>query len=154
MIFNVGHQNPYQQMEDITLCRSCFCYASVNGCGRVWQQYFTICPLCKDKKQWPWWHWTKLCYLRANTLFKWQHFHFTCLITWVWLITPHFWPHVCVGGLRVTVGRPRCSSLLGWTPIQDSSNPNAAAVRCKGTHCQDLTCWCFQIFFTCTMLRP
>lgn len=27
--------------------------------------FYHVCPSCKDEKQWLWWHWRKLCYLRA-----------------------------------------------------------------------------------------
>lgn len=120
MILNVGQQNPYQQMKYITLCRSCFCYVSVNECGRVWPQYFNMFVLCvKDEKQWPWWHWTKLCYLRAISLFYWRR----C----------HLWPQVWLGGLSVAVGKLWCHSFVLWAPTQQSklSNPSSSVEDVK-----------------------
>lgn len=120
MILNVGQQNPYQQMKYITLCRSCFCYVSVNECGRVWPQYFNMFVLCvKDEKQWPWWHWTKLCYFEGN---------FTFLLTALSpLATSLAWWSQC--GCRQTL----VPFMLLWAPTQQSklSNPSSSVEDVK-----------------------
>lgn len=66
------------------------------------------------EKQWPWWHWTKLCYLRAISLFYWRR----C----------HLWPQVWLGGLSVAVGKLWCRSFVLWAPTQQSklSNPSCS----------------------------
>lgn len=106
-------------MEDITLCRSCFCYVSVNECGCVWQQYFTMFVLGVEMKHSGRGGIEQSCAIRG------QHVHFTRSLSSLWFITPHFWPPVWVGGLGVTVGKSWCPSFVVWTPSRDCSNPNS-----------------------------
>lgn len=142
MILNVGQQNPYQQKKYITLCRSCFCYVSVNECGRVWPQYFNMFVLCvKDEKQWPRWRWTKLCYLRAIWLFYWRRCHCTLSLILVWLITPHLWPQVWLGGLSGGCRQTLVPFICGLntnSTIQVKQSKFFSG-RCEVTHSQDVT---------------
>lgn len=115
-------------MEDITLCRSCFCYASANECGRVWQQYFNMFVLCVKIKK------NSSCGGIEQSCAIWGQFHFLTDNTF-----PSHAQSFQFGPSHLTFGHkcalvvsewlsenPWCRSFVVWTPIQDCPNPNAA----------------------------
>lgn len=73
---NVGQLNPTSKWKIspyVGVVSVMWVRMNVGVCDHSILTCFFLCV--KDEKQWSWWHWTKLCHLRAISLFHWRYYH-------------------------------------------------------------------------------